>query len=281
MKKIAVVGVGIMGAGIASNFLKNGYQVFVWNRGKDRTEPLVAKGAVVAETPKEAALQADIVFEVTASDESSRAVWLGDEGILAGARPDQLLISSGTLSAGWVDELAALCAKKGFAYFDIMLTGGRPAAESGKLLMLAGGDENKFAELLPDLKAISAKVVRFGPVGSGARYKLILNVLQSVHMQGLAEALKLAAKEGMDLQKVGDELAEYPGGIVTARSWQNYQHPPSPINFALKWVTKDVRYAKELAGDLDLPLLNDVLAKYNEAMEKGKGEDDWTSVAKI
>lgn len=270
-----------MGAGIASNFLKNGYQVFVWNRGKDRTEPLIAKGATVAATPKEAALQADIVFEVTASDESSRAVWLGDDGILAGARPDQLLVSSGTFSSGWVDELATLCAGRGFAYFDIMLTGGRLAAENGKLIMLAGGDEKKFAELLTDLKAISAKVVHFGPAGSGARYKLILNVLQSVHMQGLAEALKLAAKEGMDIQKVGDELAEVPGGVVTARSWQSYQHPPNPINFALKWITKDVLYAKELAGSLDMPLLNSVLAKYNEAMEQGKGEDDWTSVAKM
>ena len=269
-----------MGAGIASNYLKNGYAVFVWNRGAERLAPLMAAGAVAAASPKEAAQKADIVFEVTPSDESSRSVWMGDDGILAGADASKMLITSGTLSARWVDELGQLCAQKGLTYFDIMLTGGRPAAENGKLIMLAGGDEAKFGQLLPELKAISSKVVRFGPVGSGARYKLILNALQSVHMQGLAEVLKLAAKEGMDLQKVGDALAEYPGGVVTARSWQNYQHPPSPINFALKWVEKDIKYAKELAGDLDLPILSDVLAKYNAAVAAGKGEADWTSVMK-
>lgn len=281
MKKIAVIGTGIMGGGIAANYLKNGYEVFVWNWHSEKLAALVASGAVACATPKEAAQKADIVFEVTPTDESSRSVWLGDDGILAGARKEVVLISSGTLSVQWVDELAGLCAQKGFTYLDSMLTGGRPAAENGKLIMLTGGDEQKFNELLPDLKAISAKVIRFGGVGSGARYKLILNMLQSVHMLGLGEALKLASKAGMDLKKVGDELAEYPGGIVTARTWQNYQNPPNPINFALKWVTKDIRYAKDLAGPLDLSLLDSVLAKYNEAMKKGMGEQDWTSATKL
>lgn len=281
MKKIAVVGTGIMGAGIASNYLKNGYQVFVWNRSRDRVTPLVAQGAVLVATPKEAAQKADIVFEVTATDESSRAVWLGDEGIWAGARSEQMLVTSGTFSVQWVDELAGLCAQKHLTYFDIPLTGGRPAAENGKLIMLAGGDEKKFEELLPDLKCISAKVTRFGDVGAGARFKLVLNMLQAIHIEGFSEALKLAGQAGMDMKKVGDALAEYPGGVVTARAWQLHQTPPDPITFSVQWINKDLRYAKDLAVSLSLPLLDDALAKYDEAMEKGMQDSDWTSITRI
>src|SRR5689334_620315 len=105
MKTIAVIGTGIMGAGIANNFLKNGYQVFVWNRNKDRLKPLLEAGAVAVETPKQATEKADIVFEVTANDESSRAVWLEPDGIFAGASPEKTLITNATLSVPWIDEL--------------------------------------------------------------------------------------------------------------------------------------------------------------------------------
>lgn len=281
MKKIAVVGVGIMGAGIAMNYLKNGYEVYVWNRGKEKLVPLIEKGAKVVASPKEAAEKADIVFEVTANDESSRAVWLGSEGILAGARKGQTLISSATLSVSWVDELATLCVRDGFTYLDITLTGGRMAAEAGTLLMLAGGNEKEFEEILPDLSAVSSKVIRFGNVGAGARYKLILNMLQAIHIEGLGEALKLAEKAGMDVKKVGDALVEHPGGVLTERTWKFHQNPPNPITFSVQWIDKDLHYAHQLGDSLDLPLLEGVIKKYDEAMSKGMQEEDWSSITKI
>ena len=97
-KTIAVIGTGIMGSGIVTNFLKNGYTVIVWNRTQNKLTPLIKKGAQTAKTPKEAASAADIVFEVTANDESSRSVWLGSDGILKGAKPDTTLIINGTVS---------------------------------------------------------------------------------------------------------------------------------------------------------------------------------------
>ncbi len=280
-KKIGVVGLGIMGAGMARNYLKHGYSVYVWNRSQDKVEALVSDGAIACPSPRDASEQADIVFEVTASDESSRSVWLGEQGILAGAKAGSTLISSGTLSVNWTDELATLCADKGFTYFDIPLTGGRRGAEEGKLFLLIGGDEAKLETLKPDLAAISTSITYFGKAGSGARYKLILNALQAVHIIGLGEALKLARKSGLDERVVGDALAEYPGGVITARTWSLHKSPSAQTNFAVKWLAKDLNYANDMAGELDLPLLHDVLAKYKEAVERGLGDADYGEAMKV
>lgn len=125
MRKIGIVGLGIMGRGIASNFLKSGYKVFIWNRTIDAGNSLTASGAVQCSSPKEVAEKADIIFEVTANDVSSRAVWLGEVGILAGASKDAICIASSTLSIAWVDQLARECKKEGIAFCDMPMTGGR------------------------------------------------------------------------------------------------------------------------------------------------------------
>lgn len=279
MKKIGVVGTGIMGAGIVSNYLKNGYQVFIWNRSSEKCSSLVKQGAILAATPKEVTQQADIIFEVTASDESSRAVWLGDDGILAGADESKVLISSATISVLWADELADKA--KDYTFFDMPMTGGRIGAETGKLVFLIGGYEQKLVELLDDLKAVSERQIYFGKNGSGIRYKLLLNMLQAIHIVGLGEVLTIAAKAGMDIKKVGDALAERPGGTTTNLAWGNYQQAPDPINFSIEWITKDLTYAKSFANGLFLPLLDDVIAQYQEAMAKGLAQEDWTEVNKL
>ena len=278
MEKIAVIGVGIMGNGIASNFLKNGYEVYVWNRHKEKLQDLAKNGAKILETPKQGAELADIVFEVTANDESSKSVWLDENGILAGARGESVLVTSATLSVKWVDELANICRDKNLTFFDLPMTGGRAAAESGKLTLLAGGDEQKLEELKPTLGAISEKVIYFGKAGAGARYKLINNMLAAIHIIGFGEAMKIAKATGLDLKTVGDTLSLRPGGLTTNMSWRDYQNHPDPINFSVKWITKDLTYAKELVSGENLVLLNDALNKYKEAIDRGMAEEDWTAV---
>ncbi|MEK7543994.1 MAG: NAD(P)-binding domain-containing protein, partial [Patescibacteria group bacterium] len=138
--KIGIIGLGIMGGGMADNFLKKGFRVSVWNRTAKVAEPFVAKGAKLMANPKDVALSADVIFEVTANDESSRAVWMSPDGILAGADKKKILIASATLSVSWIDELIALSTQKGFQFCDIPLTGGRIGAQSGTLTLLGGGD---------------------------------------------------------------------------------------------------------------------------------------------
>jgi len=270
-----------MGSGIATNYLKNGYEVFVWNRSQDKLKPLIEKGAIRVASPKEATQKADIIFEVTANDESSKLVWLDKDGILEGASKAKILISNATLSIDWIDELAKAGLSKGYSFFDMPMTGGRIGAETGKLVLLVGGDEAKLEELKPDLKAISEKVVYFGNAGSGMRFKLLLNALQAIHITGLGEMLNLANEMGLDIKKVGDALAERPGGTSTNLAWRDYQQEPNPINFSIEWITKDLTYAKQSAKKTNTLLLDIALDKYKEAMSKSMGQKDWTSVNKI
>ena len=155
MRSVGVIGLGIMGGGIALNFLKKGREVSVWNRTEEVSERYREKGASVRGSPAEVARNSDIVFEVTANDESSRSVWLGEKGILAGARKGSVLIASSTLSVAWVDELAKRCEEAGLEFMDAALTGGRVGAEGGTLTLLCGGKGETLIKIGPDLEAIA------------------------------------------------------------------------------------------------------------------------------
>ena len=277
---IAVIGTGIMGSGIATNFLKNGYKVIVWNRSKDKLEAFKKLGAEIAETPKEATSKADIVFEVTANDKSSREVWIGKDGIISGSKKGKVLIASSTLSIEWIDELADLCNKNQFTFFDMPMTGGRIGAETGHLIFLVGGNEKELNKIKDTLSAVSERIMYFGKEGSGMRFKLVLNMLQAIHLQGLGEVLNLAKEMGLDIKKAGDALMERPGGTTTALAWRDYQVEPKSTNFSIDWITKDLRYAKK-SSKSNKPLLNEVLKKYQLAIKKSFGSDDWTAVNKI
>jgi 3-hydroxyisobutyrate dehydrogenase len=135
----AIVGLGIMGTGMANRLLSLNFPVTVYNRNQDRAVPLVSSGARLARSPREAASGAAIVISMVADDRASRAVWLGRDGVLAGARPGSVLIESSTLSVAWVKELAAAAAKQSCEFLDAPVTGTKPHAASGELVFIVGG----------------------------------------------------------------------------------------------------------------------------------------------
>lgn len=280
MKRVAIIGTGIMGSGMATNFLKAGYGVTVWNRTPEHAKALIEQGASLATSPRTATETSDIIFEVTANDESSQAVWHGDDGILAGANTDKTLVTSATLTVSWTEKLAAECAEKSFTFFDMPLTGGRVAAEAGSLTLLVGGDETKLELLKPDLKAISSKIFYFGPAGSGMKYKLILNSLQASHLEAFAEAMRLAAQAGLEASTVGSALVDRPGGVITELAWRSFQEQKPPLTFSVDWITKDLDYAQQLANGIELPIFKKVLDTYRQAQNQGHGQDDWTMIIK-
>ena len=277
-QKIGVVGLGIMGAGMANNLVKGGFEVFVWNRTTAKAEELAKIGATVCRSPAEVCKNSDVIFEVTANDESSEQVWSGKEGILSSADSSKILIASATLSVGWIDKLAGICKNSGYIFLDMPLTGGRIGAETGNLTMLVGGNEAKLELLKSVLDAIAGKVYRFGEAGHGTRYKLLLNTLQAIHMTGYGEVMKIAEKEGMDIKAVGDALVDRPGGAATEIANSFFHNQPDPITFSVKWITKDLQYAKKFKGDLPTPLLEDALQAFEAALNDGRGDKDWTNV---
>lgn len=269
-----------MGRGMVTNFLKNNYEVFVWNRTRSVSESI--DGAIVCNSPKEVAQKADIIFEITANDESSQEVWTSKDGILAGADDSKILILSATVSIDWVDKLIALCDKDGLRLLDIPLTGGRIGAETGNLTLLCGGDESLVEELKPTFEAIAGNVLYFGPSGQGMRYKLILNYLQGAHIVAFGQAMQIAKATNMDLKKVADALAQRPGGTSSQSAKDAYFQDPDPVTFSIEWIAKDVSYAEEFAKSvgLDLSVLKATLDEYKKVLEEHKDED-WASVNKI
>lgn len=276
--KIGIVGLGIMGGGMASNFLKKGYKLYVFNRTRSVAKSYGKKGAVVCASAKDVAKNADIVFEVTANDKSSGSVWLGRNGILAGASKTSILIASATLSINWTDKLSQKCKKLGFTFFDMPLTGGRTGAESGNLTLLCGGDEKILSKIKPILRAVSNKIIYFGGTGQGMRFKLLLNFIQALHVASFGQALKIAKENNMDLKKVGQSLAEKPGGTGINAAWRDFQKPPDNVNFSVEWITKDLTYAKKFAKDLDVKLLDGVLSEYRKLVKKGLSKRDWSKI---
>lgn len=203
---------------------------------------------------------------------------MGESGILKGADKTKVLIASATLSVVWIDGLVQRCKDNGFTFLDIPLTGGRVGAETGSLTLLCGGDEKVIERLRPILTAIAKKIYYFGPAGCGMRYKLILNFLQALHIIGFGQAMKIAKDQGMDLQKVSEALVDRPGGVITAIAQKTYFVEPNPVTFSIEWISKDLTYAKALAGALPVSLLNDVLVEYKKAIKQGLSKKDWASI---
>jgi 3-hydroxyisobutyrate dehydrogenase len=286
MKKIGIIGAGIMAAGMAQNFLKAGYEVFVWNRSPEKLKPLIANGAKQLSSPKEVASAADITIECVSDDDASRGVWLGDDGILAGASNAKVLIASSSLSIKWTDELAKLCKERGFKFLDMPLTGSRTGAENGTLRLLIGAEPDVLDSVRSDLEVISEKIYHFGPPGSGMRSKLVLNTLIGIHMNATAQALRFAEKAGINSEEFGNALIDGNMGpaspsaklVIDSANWQQ-----GHVNFAIDLLEKDLRYAQSMAEKygFNFDLLNDTQADFKKAQDSGLGTSDVTSIKKI
>jgi 3-hydroxyisobutyrate dehydrogenase-like beta-hydroxyacid dehydrogenase len=143
--RMAILGLGIMGAGMASRLLSAGFPVAVYNRNPDKAGPFSNAGALVAGSPREAASHAEIIISMVADDLASQGVWLGENGALAGAARGSLLIECSTLTVGWIKELSAAAMQRGCEFLDAPVTGTKPHAASGELLFLVGGSASALA----------------------------------------------------------------------------------------------------------------------------------------
>lgn len=283
--RIAILGLGIMGRGIALNYLKNDYEVVVWNRSQHKAVELEQFGATCAQTPAIAAMNTDIIFDVTANDESSQYVFCDeDNGVIANANRNSILITCATLTISWTLKLAKLCKENGFTFFDMPMTGSRAGAESGNLNLLVGGDKAKFEEIQEHLVPISSDRPYFGEAGNGMKFKLILNAIQAAHVIAFGDAMRQAQAVGVDLEATGSFISEKPGGYPTQMSWNNFQNPTSSTNFSVKWILKDLKYAKEMLSDFNFAepiaptILDASIARLQSAADAGHGDQDWTIV---
>jgi 3-hydroxyisobutyrate dehydrogenase len=266
---------------MAGRVLSADFPLTVYNRNREKAAPFEKDGAFVAASPREAAARAEIIISIVADDAASRAVWLGEDGALAGASRGSVLIESSTLTVAWVKELASAAAQRGCELLDAPVTGTKPHAAAGELLFLVGGSAAALATARPVLSVLSRDIVHLGPTGSGAYLKLINNFLCGVQAASLAEAITFIGKSGLDHAKAVTVLTNgAPGSpllkVISARAAAADFTP----NFELRLMAKDLRYAVEEAARSGLTLQTATAAHeiFKHAIAAGHGEKDFSAV---
>jgi 3-hydroxyisobutyrate dehydrogenase len=279
--RVAILGLGIMGSGMAGRVLSGGFPLVVYNRNSEKAAPFAAKGATVATTPKEAASQADIIISVVSDDDASRGIWLGENGALAGAAPGSILIESSTLTVSWMQQLAQSVAQKKCEFLDAPVTGSKSHAANGELFFLVGGPAAALEKAKPVLAVMSRGMLHLGANGSGARMKLINNFVCGVQAAALAEAATLIQKGGLDAEKAFSVLTNgAPGSPLVKTLSERVATGNTDVNFQLRLMAKDLGYAIDEASRNQMRLDTAAAARgiFERAIEKGYGNKDMSAV---
>ncbi|MBL8145957.1 MAG: NAD(P)-dependent oxidoreductase [Anaerolineae bacterium] len=280
---VAVLGLGIMGSGVASVLHSKGLLSAVYNRSADKAEPFRVQGVKAGTTPREAAAGADVVIAVVGDDDSSRAVWLGDTGALAGMSVHAIAVEFSTLSPKWVRELNAAASARNLDFLDAPMTGSKMHAASGQIRLFVGGEPAVLERARPALGAVSTNQFHLGPVGSGATWKLINNMMAAVHAAALAEGLAFADRAGLNMEMVSSliPVSTTASPMVTGKLPRMLAHDYAETDFSLKWMAKDVSYALDLGGELGVPLRTVEAAAHlmDDALLQGYGDDDMAAMA--
>jgi 3-hydroxyisobutyrate dehydrogenase len=279
--KIAFLGLGLMGSRMAARLLAAGYPLTVYNRTAEKARALVEGGAKLAKSPAQAAAGAEIVFSILADDRSCREVWLGNDGALAGAGAGTILVECSTVSVEWIRTLDSTARARGCELLDAPVTGSKPQAAAGELRFLVGGSEGTLTKISPVLRTMSRVIAYMGPLGSGARMKLINNFMCGVQAACLVEALSLIERSNLN---VGTALAIITDGapgspIVKTLSSRMMAQEDEP-HFLLKLMAKDLRCALEEAKHFSLHLTTGeaALEVFGRAIESGLGDHDVAAV---
>jgi len=267
--KVAFLGLGRMGRGMAGCLLSAGHGVTLWNRSPGKADGLVAAGGRLAATPRDAAENADAVFAMVADDAASRAVWQGPDGALASIRRNAFAIECSTLSAAHVQQLASAARETGARYIDCPVTGLPDAAAAGTLTLLVGACIDDIEAARPLLEPISSRIFRFGEVGAGTAYKLLINLMGAVQIAGLAEGMALAQRLGLDGETVAEAIvagtAASPQVVRHAARMARRSFDEPTFTAALR--RKDAAYGVELAhaAGLAVPLGEAALSWFDTA----------------
>ena len=287
MSRVAFIGLGRMGRGMAGRLLAAGHTVVVHNRTRERAADLLAAGARWAGSPAEAAAGAEAVLVMVSDDAASRAVWLSADGVLAGDPvPDALAIECSTLSHDWVLELSAAATTNNMRYLDCPVTGLPDAAAAGQLTLLVGGEPADVVAAEPLLRPLSVDRVHFGPVGAGTAYKLVINLMGAVQIAAAAEGMAMAERAGLDLDLVAATIAvgqaASPQVVRNTRRMVAGDHEADVV-FSGDLRRKDAAYGVRLAETLGVgaPFGRVALAGLDALVAAGLGDQNESSIIEV
>ena len=295
--KIGLIGLGLMGRPMGMNLLKAGHTLTVWNRTASRADELVAAGAVLAKTPREAAADADVLITMVSDPPALEEVLLGstsksatetyvtkENAALPALKSGSIYIDSSTVSPDLARKIAAACAEKGVRFLDAPVTGGDWGAKKGELVFMIGGDEETLKAVEPILGVMGKRWFLLGPNGAGQTIKLAMNSILALQVEALAEALALVTAAGLKGEKLIEVLQSSMArsGVldVKAPNLLKGEYPPS---FPLRLMYKDISLALDLASKLGvtLPASSAARETYGKVKAAAKEDLDYSAVMKF
>jgi 3-hydroxyisobutyrate dehydrogenase len=274
--RIGWIGTGVMGRSMCGHLLDAGFSATIFSRTKTKAEPLLERGAVWTETPREVAKASDIVFTIVGMPSDVRNVILGADGVLAGSRPETILVDMTTSEPSLAVEIAAAAAEKGVSAVDAPVSGGDVGAQQGTLSIMIGGDADAVAALEPCFEAMGKTIVRQGGPGAGQHTKMVNQILIATNIVGVCEALLYAHRAGLDLPTVLRSVAAGAAG-----SWSLSNLGPRIMDnnfdpgFFVEHFIKDMGIALAEAKRMGLALPGLALANqlYLALQAQGHGRD--------
>ncbi|MFT6558834.1 NAD(P)-dependent oxidoreductase [Sneathiella sp.] len=281
-KKAAFIGLGVMGYPMAGYLQKAGYDVTVYNRTASKAEKWSAEyGGNFAVTPREAAVDADIVMACVGNDDDLRSVVLGEDGAFAGMASGTLFVDHTTASAEVATELAQIGKEAGVGFVDAPVSGGQAGAENGVLTVMCGGEQSDFDRAAVAIDAYSQACMRMGEVGAGQLAKMVNQICIAGVVQGLSEGIHFAQKAGLDAEKVIEVISK-----GAAQSWQMENRYKSMIKgdfdfgFAVDWMRKDLGICLSTANQIGASLPNTAVVDqyYGDVQQMGGGRMDTSSL---
>lgn len=282
MVKITVLGMGAMGSRMARSLIGAKYDVTVWNRNRSKTKEIEQLGAKVADTPREAVRETEVAIAMVRDDEASKAVWLGQDGALAGMNREAIAIESSTLTVDWIEKLGKECERRKIAFLDAPVAGTRPQAEAAQLIYFVGGNRAAFERVQPILQTMGNKTHYIGAIGSGMAIKLAVNSLFAIQVSAMGELIGLMCKSGLDEAEAVEVLTSTPvcspAAAMAAKAIIGRKFTPL---FPIELVSKDLKYAIASTDATNLPLVTAAQKIYDMAIERGYGADNITGIAQL
>ena len=283
IKTISYLGLGAMGSGMASNLLKAGYELTVWNRTAEKCKPFARKGARVANTPADAVRDVDLVMYCLSNENAVEEVVFGAKGILSGIKQGQIAMDMSTvLPATSLREQEAY-AKHSLDFVDAPVFGSKRESAEAKLWIMAAGNKAIFEKVKPVLEHLGQTIHYFGKNGNAAAMKLVGNLIVALEMEALAEGLVLAQKAGLDLNTVMKvvKVADFRSPLLVSNG-QNILKRDFSTSFALKLMLKDADLIAKFSESLEspTPALPVVQNNLESAVALGFGEENASALIK-
>jgi 3-hydroxyisobutyrate dehydrogenase-like beta-hydroxyacid dehydrogenase len=283
MERIAYLGLGTMGSGMAAKLIEAGYPVTVWNRTAEKCDPLVRMGAAKASSPAEAVADVNVIMYCLSNDDAVESVLYADEGVMEGGHSGQIAMDMSTVHPDTSRREAEAYAERGVEFLDAPVFGSKGEAREGGLWIMVGGNRGVFEHVKPILEPLSASVHYMGGTGMGTSMKLVGNLIVAAQIEAVGEALILAKKAGLDPKDVMDilDVVDFRSPLISGVG-RSLVERDFTTSFALRHMLKDANLIARLAEQLQSPTPEAAAVRetLKAAVNQGWGDENASALIK-